>query len=826
MSLLEHASTIYSRALENKIDEKTKILILGEYYKNGLFKECSRLADTIEIKNDSINSSVYTLKSLLEILIRDREEIGEIEKIGEDQSSIRYIKYTIKNLEEKIRAYSVMPPLLLPEAKVIISVANEEPLENVYVYSKNKGMGLIRTIDLYRKNKYKEGLAILSTLPVVPEVLLLKLQGIYNTNRIENKSNIIEVDLETERKKDTISEISKVYRQLMNIVEYELEKAKDNKVRTLELTAIKKSAERIAGLGEGTGMDRIVKAIEAGIKNIPGAGLTSINELVTHAVSDKDIKIAQHYLQVSKRFRQELEILRAEALFSKKRYDDVISVYKTIKANYKNMSENVEERLALLLLQTHWKKNTLEELDLSWFVNALSSREKRLKDLRLIDLIELIKKKQPVHPSFETSHFHWLQKMVQLEDSSRGTEEKKESIEQKSIWSVEINKPEYLNQLGCLYFQRKEIDKSKESFAEALKLCTDAPEQKIIQSNIRVLEEWISRTDPLPSTLPECIIPGGSTDKMTPIEYITSITSINTPSEVADQLQEVLEVYRRNTKKEQGAETEKIISLVFLISLLKYNRIILQPAEILSSHISVIYNYILYQYKNTQIIETEVISKVLDVFKFQYSTPAEKHISKLALFLILRQLSDKGLFSRFKSVYKSISNYITDPKDIEYIKHIEESSNAIQAAENTILNEDNLLHDKEGSSSTNHLDTQTHNSSLNITDTTTPSPQPNSITAETTQEDLSQKRDELLKLITVPEEKQPKKSKRKAKETSSTSKKGTRTNKHSQTQDTDNFDSQDNHITTKQNTEVSFEQKPLAKVKKASHTVISSDEEE
>lgn len=570
---------------------------------------------------------------------------------------------------------------------------------------------------------------------------------------------------------DLIKEIKDKLAKYQDIPETEIkEKSKEIEDAKGILNMYKDYVDRLMNKGPGIGLDAIISEIDTELKKSTGVALGSASQLVEKTTSNTEEALKT--MEVSKKLFLEVEILRAETLLRKKRYIEAKDLAQALKTGHSDrMYESARERVALILISASLNQNILKDLDIPWIVYALSPREQRRKDIGLSDLIDLIKHKDLGRSSISHASLEWTQKMIDLSENTN------------LIWRPKIEKSKYYNRLGNIYFTMREIDKARDAYQQALDTESES-QKKDISENIKVLNEWIERKDIPIKTSPEsiCLFKalGNKTENPSASDYVSAVMLKDTLPETADMLEEIATALVNKKSKE---DEERIINILSLCSLVKFRKQILTPQEIADSNIAVIYNHILFWSKENHELDTSTVHSAIKYYTSKYSTEAQALVAKHAVILALKHLAKSGRVKIFNQVFSKVKDFIEKEKDFDEIIELKQELEKINTP---------LYEDKKEEKQEEKQDKKTESKKV---------PQ---ISPENTASLLT-KREEVMRMLT---EKPEKKTSKKRKE---------EPEKRKKRKDLENDKD-------KKRKDPPKEQPVL--IKKASHTVLSSEEEE
>ncbi|KAI5138958.1 hypothetical protein NEAUS07_2529, partial [Nematocida ausubeli] len=228
-----------------------------------------------------------------------------------------------------------------------------------------------------------------------------------------------------------------------------------------------------------------------------------------------------------------------------------------------------------------------------------------------------------------------------------------------------------------------------------------------------------------------------------------------------------------------------------LCSLVLYNKPIISQYDISHSNISVIYNHIVYWSNNHTVIDIDIINTVIYYCISQYTTESQRLVAYHTVILLLRYT--RYNINIFTYIYNRVHIYIQEHKEYNDILSIWQD---IQDIHSTGINMTN-----------NNTDINMTNNNTDITMTN------NSIIQQDTSK-LQTKREEVMRMLMETGKKKEKKEegdkkgkrvKREKKEESEIKKKV--------------------KMSEREEKEEKEEKEPVL-IKKASHTVVSSDEDE
>lgn len=613
-----------SHLIEEKVSEKVKIALAGKYFAQGKEKEYNDLRKIIL----PVTQEEITLANNQEIIVYLLKYSRE--------HNIEYLEHA-KLLSQRTVLYSQTKAFLL----LALEKPAEETLREGYKLSRVcNDSALLKAIVFLNAQKYKDALSIINRLPKTPETLLLKIRAY--------------IAVEKESASDVYVEMCKM------IDEQEKEVPAENlQAVKKRLNDIKMHAERIMGNGPGIGIDKMIFEIKESLKKNTAPILVSADDFVED--NAKDSKAAKRLLQLSKAFLWEIETIRAETLYRKRRYAEAQALSLWLRKNVSIEKQLLCERIALVLIQTSLHLKNISDIDTSWVITALSKRESEVKDTGLSDFVELLKAPQPIPVSFDAAAINRIKRLLLLEDS-------------KYIWRISINRGRCLNRLGNIYFALKRIDKAEEAYRTALQhaLIEDVP---MIEENITLLEQWKERKEPDLKMFPECVslIAEENKTKCRSIsEYVNAVTAIETPDAVVEELEKIVEVLMKINSGEGTAESERIANILAVCSFIDRKKEIFTLSEILSGTISMIYNHILFWAKEQQTMEISVVCRAISLFLSEYLLPSERLLAKKAILVALDHFARQGNKKRVNEVLAQVEGHLTEKEDIEKINQIKE----------------------------------------------------------------------------------------------------------------------------------------------------------
>ncbi|KAI5129574.1 hypothetical protein NEPAR06_2053 [Nematocida parisii] len=615
LPLGEEFEALIKRLNSGQIEERVKIAIAGKYFSVGDEDSYKRVIETVSVKS----TEDHTLKNNQDIMI-------SLIRYNKTQEII-YLNQA-KDLITKTHIFPTIKTMFL----LATESSQDEILKEAYKLNRNcKYSAQLKAISFINSKKYEEASSIIERLPASIEKTLLELVAV--------------VFLDANRAKEVYSRFEDEFKK-------EKEKERSNPER---LDTYIEYAKRLVEKGSGVGIDLIVSEIAEALKTTSGVALGSAKHLVEQTA--KNPQRSLDLLSVSKRLLLEVEILRAEALLSKKRYMEVMDLAQSLKSSDLPIDESASERIAIILISSAIIQNKTEQLDVPWIVNALSKREQIKKDIGLSDLVELIKSKEPSTPSLEGQALLWAQKMIKL------------SKNEHLIWKPVIEESKYLNRLGNIYFSQKKIEEAIKAYNKALELSTEAQATEV-QENIDMLKQWISRKEPILSECPEvmCLFKslGYTSDNPSTIEYINNAMRTELKIESVGLLEEIAKELSKNISDNTG--TERVLNILSLCSLVKFKKSILTATEISESNISVIYNHILFWCNENTQIDTDVANAAIEWYTSKYSTASQKLVAKHAVLLVMTNLSKSGSVKEFNEIFMKVKDHIKeDTKDLERI---------------------------------------------------------------------------------------------------------------------------------------------------------------
>ncbi|OAG28895.1 hypothetical protein NEDG_01034 [Nematocida displodere] len=703
----EEFGALCRRAASKPADEKAKMALAGRYFSEYMDEEYEALAKLVAPKTPE-EQAMFNNQKMLVALVR-------YTRTHQDS----YLTEA-KELSKKT--------VIFPRVKAFFVQVTEAPEKEVLqegykLDRKCPHSAILKASAFIRAKKYDEALAVLDRLPERVATLLLRLSA---SIRVKEEGECHQVYI----------------RLLMNIEQEEKDIEKEDvtevvKKRKLEhLELEKKHALRLAGKGVGVGLDALLAEIEGSIKVKAGLVLASAEQLVRDTATHPEEGVLM--VRSSQRLFLEVEILRAQALQKRKRYTETQKLATYLKSVFSGVSESTDEKIALLLMQTHLETSTLKDLDLPWIIHALSKRERVQKDINLSEFVALAKKKQPVPPTFDRPDAEWTKKMLALQDTPL-------------LWKVEIDRGRYLNRLGNIEFAQMNIKQAEEAYASALKVAEDK-DRACIQKNSQTLEKWITREDKPISEYPECQVLlracGGAKD-LPWEEYVEKVTgngSANPEStastastanlektkkteKLVTDLEDIAKVLQDTTGVPHKGQGERIANILAFCSLLRYKKEILSISEVASSSMSIVYNHIVFWARENRPIDSSVLDKAIDCLAQAHRGPAEKILAKKAVLTAMEQLSRENNGQRFEEVLARTKGLAAfSAKEKKLIEKIRPQNPAPEAP-------------------------GTAEDSAQATDQNPENPKP----SEPTDPELTTKRDEVMRMLTQkPETKAPK----------------------------------------------------------------------
>lgn len=720
--------SLLKRLNSNEIEEKVKIAIAGRYFSIGNEEAYKRVLETVSPKS----TEDYTLKNNQDIIVH-LVKYNKEQKIEELQDA--------KKLITKTYIFPTVKTMFL----LSVEAAEDEILRESYKLDRTcKYSATLKAISFINARKYEEASSIIERLPVSLEKTVLEL--------------LIAVSFDKEKAQS-------LYARLREQLEIQ-EKKPESKIET---HIYREYAKRLINEGAGIGLDLIISKTSEKLKTSTGIALGSAKQLLEQT-SDPSSE-AVPLLNNSKKLFLEIEILRAQELLKKKRYIEAKELALTLKKNENLFDPSAAERIAIVLISSSLNQNQTENLDIPWIVNSLSAREQKKKDTGLSDLIELIKIKTPETISLDSSNLAWIKKMIRLSKNTN------------LIWKPVIEESKYLNRLGNIYFAQKKIDKAKEAYEEALKT-SSKDDTGDIKENIKKMKKWISRKDAVIAEFPEgmCLFraQGYSTANPSMIEYINNTTHSKTLMETADALEEIANTLAKDNEKEKN--TERIVNILSLCSLVKFRKQILTPSEIAESNISVIYNHIVFWISEDIELDMSVVNEAISYYTSKYATGSQRLLAKEAILQSIAYFAKKGRVKRFNEVLTRIEGHIKG--EIEDMKEIRKMKSMLEEI-NTPFDEEN-----EGGIQENH----------NVPEETEIKQKKQEDSAEI---ELLSKREEVMRMLT---------------ESTQSGKKHNKKPKRVR--------AQEEEIKPSVKKQKQKEERTFVPIKKASHTVISSDEDD
>ncbi|KAI5186147.1 hypothetical protein NEHOM01_1312 [Nematocida homosporus] len=709
----EEFETLCRDLIDSKVSEKSKIALAGKYFGQDKENEYLRIRELI------------CPRTVEEISLFNNQEITA--------NLIKFVKTQDSTCLQRAKHLSTKTDLF-PMTRTLLLLAQESPAEEVlqegYKLSRScQHSTYLKAIVFLQARQYEQALSVIERLPKTPESLLLKIRVSTALHKPDGQTLYQEMC------------------QLLQVREKEiaeLDSCENSKARELaQIVYLKTHAERLLGQGPGIGPDAILHEIKESLAAKTSDRLASAEDLIKNNTQNGTTNLQM--MQNSKKLFLSVELLRAETLLDRKRYSEAQALAQRLKKESSNENPSINERIGLVLVQTHLHLKNLAEMDTPWIVNALSARERSQKDLGLADLIELIKRKQPEPLVFAPSALVWTKKMIDLTDSSL-------------VWRTEINKSRYWSRLGNIYFAQKRLDLAKSAYQKALQFATEDEDTQAAQENLDTLTAWANRPELPLSNFPECLALTTllQTKCTSQSEYIERLTSTATPTEAVGHLETAIKILNTPPAAPNTALAERLTNLISICSLIKHKKPLLTTSEILNSSISVIYNHLLFWHMEQQPIDIDVVHQAIYYFLSEYSTPAQTLLAKKAIFIALSHFASHGNSLRVKEVLARTEHCLKQPEDLILIKDIQTTLNEV----NPDLPSPEL---NNAPSVTSSCPTpSTPPTSVPLT-TNTP---PETLSQQTaSDQSLSQKRDEIMRMLMEMQDKKPSKKPAKKKST-------------------------------------------------------------
>ncbi|KAI5171135.1 hypothetical protein NEFER03_0537 [Nematocida sp. LUAm3] len=566
------------RLKEERAPEKIKISIAGRYFSAGKEKEYKMIRD-MTFPNDEEERTVLNNQDILvNLILFSREHESE------------YL-INAKKLKGKT--------LLYPITKCFLYLAEEEEIEEITkegykLNRKCKYASQIKALIFLRSSRYEDALSILEKLPETIETLFLKMK-IY---MLMHKP---------------IEEIQNLHSKLV-----EHEKAHSPSKRVEEM---RKHADRLLGKGVGVGVDKIVHEIEESLSKNTGSILTSTEELIRENAKNPEraLRLAHNI----KSFYAMLEMLRAETMYVKKRYQEALVLSKRIKEEYKGKYQEIDRKCKMILLLSHIQLKKTEEIDASW----ISFPEK--EEGGAISLLEVVKMKGSLPLSLNPFSLQLIRKVLDL-------------TETEYLWKLEINRSRYYNRMGNIFFAQRNIEEAKKKYKMALEIA-EAGDREGIQENLDILSAWEKREETPLHEIPEALALLRDVKKKPSSykEYIKAVTEIETPAKATEDLEDIVKLLSLQNSSECLVEAERIKNILSLCSFLKYKNPLLSNQEVSSSNISVIYNHILFCLKEEKELDEEIFESAVTHLASRCSTDIQKLLAEKAILIELCRICEK-----------------------------------------------------------------------------------------------------------------------------------------------------------------------------------------
>ncbi|KAI5191159.1 hypothetical protein NECID01_1328 [Nematocida sp. AWRm77] len=610
----EEFEALCQRLKEKKIEEKTKIALAGRYFAQHMEEEYEAVAKLIVPRSEE------------EHMLRNNQEILV--------SLVRY-QSTHKKLHlERAQELSEKTVLFLPVKTLLLLLqekSKEQILEEGYKLDREcKYSALIKGMAFIYAKKHKNAISVLSRHAEMPEALLLCL--------------LAEVLLEE-------SNTSKTYNKLCAVIKEKTKQIRGRadlsdsvkKKKTDSLEQYQQHADSLVGSGPKTGYDKDLEEIEQTVQHTSGGVLTTLDQLVKDNAQDP--AGMQEKVHSSKKLRLGIELVLAKALYSKKRYAEALRLVEKLKHAYLGQSESTDEEISLLLLLLHLHTKTLHRVggNMPGIINALTKCSAQNGGSHIFDLIELIKRKQPVPPSFDEAEHAWIEKMLALSET-------------KLFWRVEIEKARYLNRLGNLCFFQKNLLGAKEAYTQALSMAKGEDKEQI-KENLNTLEKWMGRPETPAGACPECQVLQDSQRRK-------DISPSEAPS-LADQLEEIAETIAKLRTKDETSHNERLISIFSLCALLRFQKPILTVPEVADSSVSVIHNHVVFWIQEGETIDQRVIEKAIEQLRNKHSTSLQRNLSKKTVEYLLGHFTEQKNLKWITHILAEIEPCLTDKEKKE-----------------------------------------------------------------------------------------------------------------------------------------------------------------